>query len=113
MWLFFSTVVVCSAFIYGLHYLLSHLPSIPSIVTLRIVQGEPRPAGEGEKPLPAVPEEVLEFCLKESEDFAQEAMLREAHGLYADMDTTQSEAQRWNAVLAFLEQKYEPPVEAV
>lgn len=52
-------------------------------------------------PIPMPPRPIIEFCAKESGEFARADMLDEAQRLYREFEN-------WDAVLAQLTTKYEP-----
>lgn len=97
-----------TAILAGTAYLIAVRLAARLPTTLRlpdiVVRVEPPVGVEDEQApaaLPTPPEEVLKFCAGESEQFMREALLAEAHELYAGPC-----AQSWDAVLAALSTKY-------
>ncbi len=95
MWFFLSTVVACVTLYLLARQLLSasFRPSLDIAIALKPPSG---PGGDVMAPTP--PEDVLRFCAQESEQFAREQLLADAHVLYRDL-------RDWDAVLQALQRR--------
>ena len=81
-----SVLAICAT----LYFIASHLPSLTIVVKpADVITPEPV------LPISDLPEEIMLFCAQESEEFATEGLLREAHELYADLED-------WDEVLVEL-----------
>lgn len=96
-----STVVICLAACWLCRNGVVFSPSLTLVV--RHEAAATGVIGASEPQEVALPFDVEAFCLKESGDFAQEALRKEARALYAKLS-------HWDGVLAQLHQKYEPLV---
>lgn len=78
------------------------LKPLPSRFTLRIehrhlaVEGEEGERGGASNSIPPPPDKVIEFCARESEQWAREDLMRRAQQLYAEYGD-------WDVVLTQLE----------
>ncbi len=91
-------VAVCATAYLITRQVLSWLRSIDftfrPVITIRSGDAALEPADDVDVPQPT--DAILRYCAMESEDYAREQMLRDAHALYSKLED-------WNAVLLQLQ----------
>jgi len=118
MWSFLSVLSIAAALAYGFRLLAKALPHLilnlperrpfvlPSHITLSLLLQNSVKSADGEDVMPEVPRSILLLCAAESEQFAQQALLRRAHSLYATLGD-------WDQVETKLRAEVEPATEAI
>ena len=91
-----GTALWCITVYLVMHQLLTRLSALPKpLVEVRVSQAEAASADPLDS-LPVPSDDIMAFCAQESEEYARDQLLRDAHLLYR-------EHKDWSSVLAQLQ----------